>query len=149
MAGSGPIPSRPAMRVTSVTIAAPDPLALAEFYRRLLGWPSTGTEAPAPGRPANEAWAQLKPPPGETGPTLNLEGEAAFAPPVWPSEPGEQQIQTHLDLAVLDLDAAEGWARDCGAVLAAVQPQDDIRVMLDPAGHPFCLFLAPEYYAEG
>jgi len=24
-----------------------------------------------------------------------------------------------------------------------VQPQDDVRVMLDPAGHPFCLFADP------
>jgi hypothetical protein len=27
-----------------------------------------------------------------------------------------------------------------GAVLAEYQPQDDVRVYLDPAGHPFCLF---------
>ena len=26
-----------------------------------------------------------------------------------------------------------------GATLAEHQPQDDVRVMLDPAGHPFCL----------
>ena len=25
--------------------------------------------------------------------------------------------------------------------LADFQPQDDVRVCLDPAGHPFCLFL--------
>jgi len=24
--------------------------------------------------------------------------------------------------------------------VAAFQPQDDVRVMLDPAGHPFCLY---------
>ena len=24
---------------------------------------------------------------------------------------------------------------------AAYQPQDDLRVLFDPAGHPFCLFL--------
>ncbi|WP_169501813.1 VOC family protein [Kribbella catacumbae] len=28
-----------------------------------------------------------------------------------------------------------------GAELAAYQPQDNVRVMLDPDGHPFCLYL--------
>jgi hypothetical protein len=27
-----------------------------------------------------------------------------------------------------------------GATVAEFQPQDDVRVMLDPAGHPFCLY---------
>ena len=33
------------------------------------------------------------------------------------------------------------WAIRAGAVLAEFQPQLDVRVMVDPAGHPFCLFL--------
>ena len=52
-----------------------------------------------------------------------------------------QHITAHLDIAVSDLDAAEAWAISMGAELTAFQPQDDVRVMLDPAGHPFCLFL--------
>ena len=32
------------------------------------------------------------------------------------------------------------WAIAAGAILADVQPQEHVRVMLDPAGHPFCLF---------
>jgi hypothetical protein len=28
-----------------------------------------------------------------------------------------------------------------GATLAGFQPQEDVRVFLDPAGHPFCLYL--------
>ena len=28
-----------------------------------------------------------------------------------------------------------------GATLPSFQPQDDVRVCLDPAGHPFCLYL--------
>jgi hypothetical protein len=27
-----------------------------------------------------------------------------------------------------------------GATQAAYQPQDDVRVLIDPDGHPFCLF---------
>jgi hypothetical protein len=27
--------------------------------------------------------------------------------------------------------------------VADFQPQDDVRVLRDPAGHPFCLFVRP------
>jgi hypothetical protein len=73
--------------------------------------------------------------------TLNFEFEPDFAVPTWPSRSGEQQIQEHLDIAVHDLESAVDWAISCGARLHDFQPQGDNRVMLDPAGHPFCLFL--------
>ncbi len=53
-----------------------------------------------------------------------------------------QQTQTHLDIAVRDLGSAVAHAQLVGATVAEYQPQTDVRVMLDPAGHPFCLFLA-------
>jgi hypothetical protein len=34
------------------------------------------------------------------------------------------------------------FAQSPGAQVAGFQPQDDVRVMLDPAGHPFCLYTA-------
>jgi len=49
----------------------------------------------------------------------------------------------HLDIAVADLDAAVGWALTLGARQADYQPQEHVRVMLDPIGHPFCLFANP------
>ena len=61
-------------------------------------------------------------------------------PPTWPSRPGEPTMQLHLDLGVTDVDAATEDAVALGATVAAYQPQDDVRVMLDPAGHPFCLY---------
>lgn len=134
--------SRPVMQVTSVTIGAPDPRALAAFYARLLGWPVAHEDPPRPGAPPEDGWAQLRPPADQIGPTLNFEyEEAGYVAPVWPSAPGEQQIMEHLDIAVRDLDAAVAWAVEVGATLAGYQPQADVRVMLDPAGHPFCLFL--------
>jgi hypothetical protein len=54
---------------------------------------------------------------------------------------GEQLMMIHLDFGVDDLDAAVAWAVEAGARAADHQPQDDVRVMLDPDGHPFCLFL--------
>ena len=50
-------------------------------------------------------------------------------------------MQLHLDIAVEDLAAAVAFAVAAGAVEAGSQPQDDVRVLLDPAGHPFCLYL--------
>lgn len=131
----------PRLRVTSVTIGAPDPRELAGFYARLLGWTVTASDPARPGYPPEDGWAQLRPPPGEEGPTLNFEYEAQYTRPVWPSVAGEQHITEHLDIAVTDLDASAAWALDQGARLASYQPQDDVRVLLDPAGHPFCLYI--------
>jgi catechol 2,3-dioxygenase-like lactoylglutathione lyase family enzyme len=119
---------RPAIRPTSVTIGAPDAVALARFYARLLG-----TEVAA----QEDGWAQVR----SERLTLNVENEAQWQRPVWPAEPGRPFATVHLDLHVDDLDAAAAWATECGAQPAAHQPQDDVRVMIDPAGHPFCLFL--------
>jgi catechol 2,3-dioxygenase-like lactoylglutathione lyase family enzyme len=130
------------LQVSSVTIAAPNPRELADFYQRLLGWTVSALEDPRPGEPPEAGWAQLRHP--SAGPglmTLNIEFETEYVPPVWPSAPGQQHITAHLDIPVGDLDAAVAQALDAGATLAQAQPQDDVRVMLDPAGHPFCLFL--------
>jgi len=131
---------RPAMAVTSVTIGAPAPRDLAAFYARLLGWQVTASEPARPGMPPEDGWAQIRPPAGENGPTLNFEYEARFVRPVWPAVDRGQNATQHLDIAVADLAETVRWALAAGAILAGVQPQDDVRVMLDPAGHPFCLF---------
>lgn len=131
---------RPFLAVTSVTIGTDRPHALAEFYAGLLGWRVTADDPPVPGRADLGGWAQVAPPEGEQGPTLNFEYERHFVAPVWPAEHGRQFASQHLDIWVHDLVAAEAWARSHGARLADVQPQDDVRVMLDPSGHPFCLF---------
>jgi catechol 2,3-dioxygenase-like lactoylglutathione lyase family enzyme len=129
---------RPRLQLTSITIGTDDPHGLAEFYRELLGWQVTGDDPPDGDDPG---WAQLKPPEGGTGPTLNFAGEREFARPVWPATQGGQNATQHLDIWVQDLDAATAWAVSVGAVLAEFQPQDDVRVLFDPSGHPFCLFL--------
>jgi catechol 2,3-dioxygenase-like lactoylglutathione lyase family enzyme len=132
--------TQPRMRVSGVTIGAPNPRALAAFYARLLGWPVADEAGPRPGSPPEDGWALLRPPSGGPGVSLSFEFEADYVPPVWPSAAGEPQIMTHIDIAVEDLDGAVAWAVDAGATLAGHQPQERVRVMLDPAGHPFCLF---------
>lgn len=116
-------------RLASAVLGAPDPRALAAFYQRLLGYEVVADEP---------EWVKLRPAGGGTA--VAFQREEGFVPPVWPPRPGEQQMTAHLDVAVEDLDAAVTWACGLGARVADHQPQDDVRVMLDPAGHPFCLF---------
>jgi hypothetical protein len=125
---------QPRLQVGAVTITSEPGRTreLADFYHRLLGWPIVDV-GPKGG------WAQLRPPEGETGPTINVEEDRAHGRPVWPSEPGQQTATMHLDIGVEDLDAAVAWAIRAGATPADHQPQQHVRVMLDPHGHPFCL----------
>lgn len=118
------------LTLTTITLSSPDPPALARFYGRLLGW-EIGTEDPG--------WVTLLNPGG--GVKLAFHIEDVYTPPVWPSQPGEQIMMEHLDIQVDDLDAACSHAKVCGATMAEYQPQDDVRVHLDPDGHPFCLYL--------
>jgi hypothetical protein len=70
-----------------------------------------------------------------------VQHEPQFVRPSWPADADHQQMQLHLDLQVDDIAAATAHAERCGATLATWQPQDDVRVYLDPVGHPFCLFV--------
>ena len=114
-----------------VALEARDAQALARFYERLLGW-TIYTDSPQ--------WCTLAPS-KDAGYNLAVQRDENFERPTWPSEPGKQQMQMHLDLEVDDLEQAVAHATGCGAELASYQPQDDVRVMLDPEGHPFCLYV--------
>jgi catechol 2,3-dioxygenase-like lactoylglutathione lyase family enzyme len=126
------------MRVSGPTLDAAEPIALAEFYERLLGWPIVRREGPRPGNPPSDGWAMLRQLDG--GSKIEVQWEPHYRPPVWPPIEGEQLMMMHLDVGVADLTVGVDWAIEQGARLAEHQPQDDVRVMLDPEGHPFCLF---------
>ena len=113
-----------------VVLEAPDARALGRFYAGLLDWRVTEDE---PG------WVVLASPAG--GATLAVQGSPDFVRPVWPAVEGRQQMQAHLDLQVDDLDAAVRSAVAAGATVADYQPQEHVRVLLDPVGHPFCLYV--------
>ncbi|MEV8509442.1 VOC family protein [Actinoplanes sp. NPDC051475] len=121
---------RPQMTLAGVTLDAPDAQELAAFYQRLLGWNVVQDE---PG------WVTLGAPAGPTA--LSFQTEKDYVRPVWPAGPDDPQMSVHLDIRVDDLDAACAHAEKAGAGRADYQPQEDVRVYLDPAGHPFCLFL--------
>lgn len=129
---------RPTMRISGPTLDAADPIALAEFYERLLGWPIVHREGPHPGRPASDGWAMLRSPAGDQ--KIEVQWEPHYHPPVWPAVEHQQLMMMHLDIGVAVLDDGVAWALAQGARLAEHQPQADVRVMLDPEGHPFCLF---------
>ena len=118
---------------TGVCLDCAVPLELAEFYARLLGWEITYR---------SDDWYQLRDPAGGVG--LNVQGDVRYEPPVWPEEPGRPGKQLHFEIAVDDMTAAVVHAVSCGAAAAPWQPPDrdpgQLRVMLDPAGHPFCLY---------
>jgi catechol 2,3-dioxygenase-like lactoylglutathione lyase family enzyme len=115
---------------TTVNISAPDPHALGRFYHQLLGGELTADEPD---------WVVLRPPNGGVG--LAFQTETDYIRPVWPAGPHDQQMMMHLEIGVDDLEQAAAVAEAAGATLADDQPQDDVRVYLDPAGHPFCLWL--------
>ncbi|GAA5199125.1 VOC family protein [Rugosimonospora acidiphila] len=118
----------PVARLAAVALDCDDPTTLANFWAQLVG----GQEVMR-----TEDFVVLN-----TG----LGGLAAvrvpdYQPPTWPD--GSVPKQMHLDLAVDDLEQAQAEAVRLGARPADVQPVPErYRVMLDPAGHPFCLTTA-------
>jgi catechol 2,3-dioxygenase-like lactoylglutathione lyase family enzyme len=114
-----------------VVIDAPDPLALARFYADLLDWKIVDTE---------DNFVGIAPM-GEHVEYFAFQRSPEYVPPVWPPEEGRQQMMLHVDIEVPDLDTAVAAATKAGARVAAFQPQETVRVMLDPAGHPFCLYV--------
>jgi len=128
------MPLRTTTHWFGVVLDCPDATELAHFYERLLGW-TIFKDTPQ--------WATLAPS-ADAGYNLAFQQETNYRRPVWPSRPGEPLMMSHLDLEVDDLEHATAYAVEVGAQLASFQPQEDVRVLLDPAGHPFCLYVDPE-----
>jgi predicted enzyme related to lactoylglutathione lyase len=114
-------------------IEAPDPSALAAFYSGLLGW-TVGHDEPGT--------AIIAAPEGSI--YIVFQEAVDYQRPVWPPEDGRQRPMMHFDFQVGDLDTAVAEAVALGATIAQHQPQEHVRVLFDPAGHPFCLCLDEE-----
>ncbi len=115
------------VRLVGVSLDCADPAELAEFYLQMLGgrllWSrptSVGVQAP--------------------GLLLIPQRVENYRPPQWP---GASIV--HLDLTAGEhLDEPVKRAVALGARPADPQPDPRWRVLLDPAGHPFCITtLAP------
>ena len=130
-----------------VVLDCTDARALAEFYRELLGLRyRPGDEPPAPGQPdpLGQDWLVLRDAAGTT--RVAFQQVAEFPQATWPDGPTPQQL--HLDLTVPtvgDLDMQHERALTLGARLLddrSGDPEEPLRVYADPAGHPFCIFVA-------
>ena len=110
---------------------------LSAFYAKLLGW------VRQPYGPDDE-WIVVNSGQKDSFPELIFQTIENYVRPVWPDDKGRQSQMMHLDFHVEDLTEGVNHALACGAEFAPVQLEDEWRVMLDPAGHPFCI-LPPRY----
>jgi len=144
--------------VTQVVIDCPDPRALAEFYRELLGYDyRPGDEAPPSGEPdvRGTDWLVLRPGADDaaSGRQIAFQQTHDHVPPTWSAEdqglePARQRQMLHLDMTVPDvasLTRQRDRATRLGAALLLDRSDDEeepLYVFADPAGHPFCIFVA-------
>jgi catechol 2,3-dioxygenase-like lactoylglutathione lyase family enzyme len=130
-----------------VVLDCEDTRTLAEFYRLLLGMTyRSGDEPPPAGQPETERpdWLVLK---GSRGLQIAFQQVDRLPRATWPE--GDHPQMLHLDLSVPDvesLDAQHTRALGLGASLLldrSDDPEEPLYVYADPAGHPFCIFVAP------
>jgi predicted enzyme related to lactoylglutathione lyase len=128
---------RPSITWTGLAVDCSDAEQLAAFYARLFGWTITDRDG---------GWLQLHGPDGAIH--LNVQQEDGYEPPIWPERPGRQAKMMHFEVLVSDVPAAVERVVELGGSEARHQPADRdrsrLRVMLDPAGHPFCVFVDGE-----
>jgi catechol 2,3-dioxygenase-like lactoylglutathione lyase family enzyme len=111
------------LRLAGVSLDCADPAELAEFYSRLTGFEIIF---------GNDDFVALR---GDI--YLTTQRVEGYQPPTWPES--ERAKQIHLEFATQDLDGASEIAIGLGATIADPQPRPEVwRVLLDPAGHPFC-----------
>ncbi|MEU2929659.1 VOC family protein [Streptomyces sp. NPDC007251] len=118
--------SAPAFRFAAVTFDCADPAEMARFYSELLGMSVAFSSD-------DFIFLSME---GSTG--LGFNRLADYRRPTWPDP--AQEKQAHIELGVDDLDAAEKRLLELGAEKPEFQPGGERwRVLLDPAGHPFCI----------
>jgi hypothetical protein len=118
--------------ITGIAFDCFDANELADFYERLTGWDK---------EISSETFAALRTPEGVL---LVFQTVKNYVSPVWPWENGKQQQMVHIDYYVENLEKAVEHAILCGASKAETQYYDTSTVMIDPAGHPFCLSTVKE-----
>lgn len=138
-------PTTPTLR--QVVLDCEDARALAEFYRQLLGFHyRPGDEPPQDGTPDTNGqdWLVLRDANGSR--QLAFQQVPQLPEPTWPEGPRPQML--HLDTTVptlSELYVQHQRALDLGARLLFDRSDDQdepLIVYADPAGHPFCIFVA-------
>jgi catechol-2,3-dioxygenase len=112
------------VEIAALTIDCADSKAMAQFYQAAGGGEITHTDA-------TSHWVTLG------GLLLIFREVPDYRPPTWPAS--DVPLQMHFEFYVDDLQQGEERLVRLGATLAQYQPHANGRVMLDPAGHPFCI----------
>jgi catechol 2,3-dioxygenase-like lactoylglutathione lyase family enzyme len=132
-----------------VVLDCEDARALAEFYRQLLGFQyRPGDERPTDGSPDTNGqdWLVLSDANGSA--RLAFQRVPHLPEPTWPEGPRPQML--HLDTTVptlSELYLQHTRALELGARLLldrSDDPDEPLFVYADPAGHPFCIFVAQD-----
>ncbi len=128
-------------KLRQVVLDGTDVRGLAEFWRELLGLHyRPGDEQPSD----EDDWLVLRNAAGLG--QLAFQRVERLAESTWPDDTIPQQL--HLDLSVStpgELLAQHDRALALGARLIFDRfedPEEPLRVYADPAGHPFCIFVA-------
>ena len=137
----------PALR--SVVLDTTDARRLAEFYRELLGYEYRDGDDPPPAGapdPKGSDWLVLVDP--GNGTRLAFQQVDHLLPSTWPGDGVPQQL--HLDLSVPTADELTHQHERVLALGGRLlydrfdHPHEPLYVYADPAGHPFCIFVAPQ-----
>ncbi|MFB7371306.1 VOC family protein [Streptomyces sp. NPDC056222] len=124
------------MKLTAINLDCADTLALATFYTRATGMSLHER--------SDGDFAGIV---DEQGLVIGFQRVDGYRPPTWPSQDVPPQL--HLDFDVEDLDEAAARLVEWGATVPDHQPRPDLwRVVLDPAGHPFCVSAPKKRRAE-
>ncbi|MDN5768599.1 MAG: VOC family protein [Humibacillus sp.] len=122
-----------------------DPRRLAEFYRRLLGLAYRPGDEPPTGEDADDAdWLVLVGPDGTR--KLAFQQVERLQRTTWPAH--DVPMQMHLDLTVPNVEQLNAQRERAVALGAEVlldrtdEADEPLYVFADPAGHPFCIFVA-------
>ena len=107
---------------------------LVTFYEKLTGWKK---------EVENDNFSALRTPEGIL---LVFQSVENYQPPIWPWEDDKPQQMVHIDYLVENLEEGVKHAQQFGAKKAETQyyETEGAIVMLDPAGHPFCLTVVDE-----
>ncbi|HEY2594988.1 MAG TPA: VOC family protein [Chloroflexota bacterium] len=136
-------------QVRQVVLDATNARQLAEFYRQLLGYAYRAGDEPPPADqpdPKGEDWLVIRD--AQSGARIAFQRVDSLPSSTWPNAAVPQQL--HLDLTVGSTEALEVQLQRALALGARVlqdrsdDPLEPLYVFADPAGHPFCIFVAPD-----